>query len=118
MIWLDFETRSECDLKVAGVYNYARHPSTQILCMGFAFNDESVNVTTNVSEMRKIFANAPDHQICAHNAAFERLIIEHVLGMPMPIDACEKQGAASRRDPCSGSRLAFLQRLWRPAGFR
>lgn len=103
MIWLDFETRSECDLKVAGVYNYARHPSTQILCMAFAFNDESVNVTTNVSEMRKIFANAPDHQICAHNAAFERLIIEHVLGMPMPIDRFYCTSAQARANCMPGS---------------
>ena len=103
MIWLDFETRSECDLKTAGVYNYARHPSTQILCMGFAFNDESVNVTTNVSEMRKVFANAPDQQICAHNAAFERLIIEHVLGMPMPIDRFYCTSAQARANCMPGS---------------
>jgi len=29
-LWLDFETRSECDLKAAGVYNYARHGTTRV----------------------------------------------------------------------------------------
>ena len=28
ILWLDFETRSRCDLKTAGVYNYAQDLST------------------------------------------------------------------------------------------
>lgn len=103
MIWLDFETRSECDLTTAGVYNYARHPSTQILCMAFAFNNDSVNVTTNVSEMRKIISEAHDQQIRAHNAAFERLIITHVLGIPMVIDRFYCTAAQARANCMPGS---------------
>jgi DNA polymerase len=103
MIWLDFETRSECDLTTAGVYNYARHPTTQILCMAFAFNNDSVNVTTNVSEMRKIISEAHDQQICAHNAAFERLIITHVLGIPMVIDRFYCTSAQARANCMPGS---------------
>jgi DNA polymerase len=103
MIWLDFETRSECDLKTAGVYNYARHPTTQILCMAFAFNNDSVNVTTNVSEMRKIISEAHDQQICAHNAAFERHIITHVLGIPMVIDRFYCTSAQARANCMPGS---------------
>jgi len=103
MIWLDFETRSECDLTTAGVYNYARHPTTQILCMAFAFNNDSVNVTTNVSEMRKIISEAHDQQIRAHNAAFERLIITHVLGIPMVIDRFYCTAAQARANCMPGS---------------
>lgn len=103
MIWLDFETRSECDLTTAGVYNYARHPTTQILCMAFAFNNDSVNVTTNVSEMRKIISDAHDQQIRAHNAAFERLIITHVLGIPMVIDRFYCTAAQARANCMPGS---------------
>ena len=33
MLWLDFETRSECDLRAKGVYNYAQDASTDVLCM-------------------------------------------------------------------------------------
>lgn len=36
----DFETRSACDLKKCGSDVYARHPSTDINCFGYAFNDE------------------------------------------------------------------------------
>jgi len=32
-LWIDFETRSRCDLPARGVYNYAQHPSTDVLCM-------------------------------------------------------------------------------------
>ena len=41
-LWLDFETRSRCDLPAAGAYNYAKHPSTEVLCMSYAFDDGEV----------------------------------------------------------------------------
>ena len=33
---IDFETRSQIDLKVAGIYNYASSLDTEILMMGWA----------------------------------------------------------------------------------
>jgi hypothetical protein len=30
ILWVDFETRSACDLKAAGVYNYAQDNSTSV----------------------------------------------------------------------------------------
>ena len=42
ILWLDFETRSRCDLKAKGVYNYAMDASTDVLCMSYAFDDEDV----------------------------------------------------------------------------
>ena len=78
-VWLDFETASECDLKTAGVYNYAKHPSTRVLCMAYAVDDDEVQVWTPDQPFpRRILS----HQIRAHNAAFERLIFWHVLNMP------------------------------------
>lgn len=32
---LDYETRSRCDLKKAGAYEYANHPTTQIMCISW-----------------------------------------------------------------------------------
>ena len=78
-VWTDFETASECDLKTAGVYNYAKHPSTRVLCMAYAVDDDEVQVWTPDQPFpRRILS----HQIRAHNAAFERLIFWHVLNMP------------------------------------
>lgn len=44
--WIDFETRSRCDLLTRGAYNYARDPSTVPLCMAYAFDDEPVRLWT------------------------------------------------------------------------
>ncbi len=43
-IHIDFETRSACDLRKAGVYAYAKHPTTSILCMGYAFDQDGVRL--------------------------------------------------------------------------
>ena len=42
VLWLDTETRSRCDLKTRGSYNYAMDPSTELLCLSYAFDDEDV----------------------------------------------------------------------------
>ena len=42
VLWIDFETRSRCDLKTKGVYNYAQDYTTDVLCMSYAFDDEPV----------------------------------------------------------------------------
>jgi hypothetical protein len=38
IIGLDFETRSECDIKTHGARVYAEHPSTRILCLSYSFD--------------------------------------------------------------------------------
>lgn len=40
-ITLDFETRSAAELKHIGAYNYARHPSTEPMCLAYTFNQEN-----------------------------------------------------------------------------
>jgi len=66
------------------VYNYAQDASTEVLCMSYAFDDEPVR--TWLPGMP--FPEIGDHQIMAHNAAFERLIFWYVLcpdvGIPEP----------------------------------
>ena len=82
MIWIDFETRSRCDLKAKGVYNYAQDASTDVLCMSYAFDDEDVQTWTE--------GPLPDftgHMIYAHNAAFERLIFWYVLQQNYPLES-------------------------------
>lgn len=78
ILWLDFETRSRCDLTTKGVYNYAQDASTDVLCMSYAFDDDDV-VTWTPDQP---FPEAVRHhkgRIYAHNAAFERLIFWYVL---------------------------------------
>jgi len=82
-LWIDFETRSNCDLKVAGVYNYARDASTEVLCMSYAFDDEDVQTWTPAQPFPARVAEYTG-QIRAHNAAFERLIFWYVLQIRLP----------------------------------
>lgn len=96
--WVDFETRSECDLKTAGVYNYARHPSTQVLCMSYAVDDEPVRTWRPGEPMPEISG-----QIRAHNAAFERLIFWHVLKMDIPLERFYCTAAQARANCAPGS---------------
>lgn len=98
MIWLDFETRSECDLKAMGVYNYARHPSTQVLCMSYAHDDGPVNTWRPGEPMPRL-----DSQIRAHNAAFERLIFWHVLGQDIPLEQFYCTASQARANCAPGS---------------
>jgi DNA polymerase len=98
MIWLDFETRSHCDLKSAGVYNYAQDLSTEVLCMSYAVDDGEVLTWTT--------GPLPDftgHRIMAHNAAFERLICWYVLQINIPLESFYCTAAQARANCAPGS---------------
>jgi DNA polymerase len=86
-LWLDLETRSRCDLPGRGGYNYAQDPSTEVLCMSYAFDDEDVQ-TWRPSEPFPTRVALHRGQIRAHNAAFERLMFWYVIcpdfGVPEP----------------------------------
>jgi DNA polymerase len=81
MIWIDFETRSACDLTVAGAYNYSQDASTEVLCMAYAHDDEEVQIWQPSQEFPKSVRQAvlAGERVYAHNAAFERLIWTYVL---------------------------------------
>jgi DNA polymerase len=98
MIWCDFESRSACDLKIAGVYNYAQSLSTEVLCMAYAYDDGEVQMWTG--------GPLPDftgHQIRAHNAAFERLIFWYVLQQDYPLEQFYCTAAQARANCAPGS---------------
>lgn len=83
MIFVDFETRSECDLKKCGSWVYSEHPSTEILCMAWAIEDGPVQLWEPGQPFPVTLARALDGgmEIEAHNAFFERSIWENI-GVP------------------------------------
>lgn len=87
---LDFETASDLNLKKTGAYRYAQHPSTRVLMLGWAFNDEPVQLwEPHMGPMPDRLTQglrAGDYNKHAFNAAFERLITKYVLGIEVPID--------------------------------
>ena len=101
ILYLDFETRSRCDLLKKGVYNYAMDPSTDVLCMSYAFNDE--DVTTWDGAVFPLRVARHKGMIYAHNAAFERLICQHVLGLDFALEQfyCTAVQAAANCAPRS-----------------
>ena len=99
LCWIDFETRSACDLKSRGVYNYAQDASTEVLCMCYAYDDGEVQTWTHGQPL-------PDftgHQIRAHNAAFERLILWYVLQVDVPLESFYCTAAQARSNCAPGS---------------
>ena len=73
VIHIDFETRSAVDLKKAGVYKYAEHPSTTVLCLSFRVDDGLVQRQDQACGYLWPWLESSS-RIVAHNAAFERTI--------------------------------------------
>ena len=101
MLYIDFETKSACDLKTAGVYNYAQDASTEVLCMSYAFDDEDV-VTWIDGPFPERVRNYTG-QIRAHNAAFERLIFWYVLQINFKLEQFYCTAAQARANCAPGS---------------
>lgn len=101
-LWIDFETRSRCDLGTKGVYNYAQDASTDVLCMSYAFDDDEVVTWTPdlpfPDSVRKYTG-----RIYAHNAAFERLIFWYVLQVNFKLEQFYCTAAQARANCLPGS---------------
>jgi len=102
ILWLDFETRSRCDLMSKGVYNYAQDGSTDVLCMSYAFDDEDV-VTWMPGQPLPDRVVTHKGQIRAHNAAFERLIFWYVLQVNFKLEQFYCTAAQARANCAPGS---------------
>jgi AAA domain len=74
----DVETQSAANLKKVGQWHYARHPSTRVWCVCFAFDDEAVETWIPGTPIPEKIRQAA--AFGAHNSAFELAIAQHVLG--------------------------------------
>ena len=102
ILWVDFETRSRCDLSSKGVYNYAQDGSTDVLCMSYAFDDDEV-VTWRPTDPFPESVRAHTGPIYAHNAAFERLIFWYVLHCNFQLEQFVCTAAQARANCLPGS---------------
>lgn len=101
-LWVDFETRSRCDLTTKGVYNYAQDGSTDVLCMSYAFDDDEV-VTWTPDQPFPEAVRQHKGQIRAHNAAFERLIFWYVLQINFDLEQFYCTATQARANCAPGS---------------
>ncbi len=78
---IDFETRSEADIKVVGAWMYSRHPSTEILCMVY---DDKIYIPDcfkdipNDLNFEVLISDLTEDKMFAFNAMFERCIWHNI----------------------------------------
>lgn len=127
---IDFESRSACNLKTAGVYPYAQDPSTDVLCFAFAFGDEPPAIWKLGDPFPERLAEhiRQGFRLRAWNAQFERVIWNEIgprhgfptvaleqwvctaaeaaaMALPRGLDACAAAiGLGETKDP-AGYRL-------------
>ena len=87
MIYIDWETYNSLDIRAVGTYKYVE--TCEILLMAYAFDDEPVQLwdaTTDepfpVNLTDRLYG---DETITAHNANFDRLVLEYAHCLPTDI---------------------------------
>jgi len=137
ILHLDFETRSACDLRKAGLDVYAADPSTQIICAAYAFGEGPVKLWCPLrpGEPDPLdLSNALRDmgvELHSYNAPFEMAIINNILrtlftaerarcvmamsyamGLPGSLENCAKALGVDQQKDTIGSRL--IQQYCRP----
>lgn len=87
----DYETFSECDVKTSGAAEYAKHPSTEILCAAYVYGEREELADADIklfvppkdpaahdTEFLRLLT-LPGTVLVAHNAFFEQCITKYVL---------------------------------------
>ena len=117
---IDLETRSQCDLRKCGAYVYAAHPTTEILCAAYAYDDEPPRIwyprRSPIPDDLAVGAEDPGVLLTAHNASFERTILSGAAGRRYGFDGTALR--ATGRWDCTAARaaLAGLPRTLEGAG--
>jgi DNA polymerase len=80
-VYIDFETRSDINIKKAGSYKYMESPYFEPLCMAYAIDDEPVNlwIPTQPVGIPDVFPTRllSDNTISAFNIEFEMNVLNH-----------------------------------------
>jgi DNA polymerase len=112
---LDLETFSEIDIEKAGYDRYAEHPSTEILILAWAVDDGPVHVVDLTAEpMPAEFVTLfkdPDTLLVAHNAGFDRRVLEHRARLVAPLSRWYCTAARARAHALPGSLEALSAAL-------
>lgn len=132
VLHLDFETRSDLDLRKVGLHVYARGQDTGIWCMAYAFDDEPVKLWFP-NGANDFPYDVHEHvfnlgEVWAHNAAFEfeiwnaivgphvgaflkieqmvcTMAMSYAMGLPGSLDGSAAALGIKQRKDLAGSRL-------------
>ena len=93
ILWLDFETLSLCNLTTQGLQRYVEDESTEVLCLGYAFNDEEPECwypEDNAPFPARIIKHVNARgTMYAHNAQFDLQIWNYILANDFPVPAAK-----------------------------
>jgi DNA polymerase len=81
-VYVDFETRSFIDITKQGLEVYAKHPSTEVLCIAYTVGDTSYLVSKDDDlglAHLLVYVADPECVFVAHNAGFEQAIWRYVM---------------------------------------
>jgi len=83
---IDFETYSELDLKKVGAWAYSEHPSTEVICMAYAYEDDDPQLWLPEDNFPEFLQNGwrKDYMIHAWNSFFEWCIMKNTLKIEPP----------------------------------
>lgn len=118
-ISIDFETRSEADLKVVGAWMYSIHPSTSVMCIewncsngerGLWHRAHRTMPEGGIKALQRLHELLPGALVESHNAFFERAIWNNICVPKMGWPAI-----ADDRWRCSAAKAAACA-LPRPLG--
>jgi DNA polymerase len=80
-VYIDFESRSQCDIWSSGAWVYSQHPTTEILCLCLAIDDGGIiNLALNApgaTFIAQLISEGAEFH--AHNAFFERAMWQNIL---------------------------------------
>jgi DNA polymerase bacteriophage-type len=110
---IDFETRSVVDLLIqpgrddlAGTYNYASDPSTDIICMAYSINGEEPELWLPGQPIPTCFYDA-DLTVIAWNADFERCIWDIMIEYGAPALRLEQWYCSAYASRCNNMPAAL-----------
>jgi DNA polymerase len=89
-LWLDYETKSMHNLKQCGLDRYAKDPTTEILMLAWAFDEEYPRLwlpCLGEPMPAELHAGLTDSTVikCAWNFNFEKDITQYKLGIAIPL---------------------------------
>lgn len=111
-LFLDTETYSGVDLKKAGAYAYAEHPSTEIMICTYAIDEGRVQTwdatesPTMPRELRKALRQVTRKKakiVMANGLLFDRLVIREKWGIDLPVSQIEDTMIMAFRHALPGS---------------
>ncbi|MDA4129158.1 MAG: DNA polymerase [Thaumarchaeota archaeon] len=124
MLYTDFESRGVVNLrgqKSVSLYNYVRHPQTEPLLLGWAFDQEPIEVWQlhegPMPEKLRKGLKDPKEEIAAFNSSFERYMFNFKLGFNLPIERFQDPQASARYLSLPGDLMEVSNILGLPRDF-